>query len=306
MSLYQKVRPTTFDGIVGTKNREVAASVRKLAESNDPPRAVMFFGDSGCGKTTLARILATALGVSDNDFREFNSASFRGIDTAREIERTSHFRPIDGERRYWLLDEVHRWTRDSMEAMNKCLEDPPPHAYFALCTTDPDKLLPTIRSRCVQFRVYPLDEADMVRLLHRVAAGEGASFPRAVLQKIAETSQGRPRVALNSLQKMIADPDAGEAALAGVEQTEARVLDLYQAMLRGQGWKAVSAVLGDLKKAGEDAEQVRRYLMACCSNELLRSDSERAALIMDQMVEPFYDSGFPGLVFSCYTVVRSD
>lgn len=189
--------------------------------------------------------------------------------------------------------------------MLKGLEDPPPHVYYALCTTNPDKLLKTILTRCTQFRVHPLDEDEMVRLLRRVASGEGAEVPRAALQKIAEASGGSARTALNALQKMIADPEAGEAAMATAELTEARALDLFRALIGNRGWRAVRATLADLKASGEDPEGIRRYVLACCSNELLRSDEgDRAAVILDEFREPLYSTGFPGLVFAAYSAVR--
>ena len=145
----------------------------------------------------------------------------------------------------------------------------------------------------------------MVRLLHRAASGEGAEVPRVTLQKIAEASRGRPRAALNMLQKLIADPDAGADALAAVEQLEAKAIDLYNAMMRDQGWKAARSVLADLKAAGDDPETIRRFVLACCANELLKKDSDRSALIMDEFVSPFYDTGFPGLVFAVYSAIRA-
>jgi DNA polymerase-3 subunit gamma/tau len=305
VSLYQKIRPMTFDGIAGARNKEVVASMRQLAESDAPPHAVLIVGESGCGKTTLGRIYLRALGVADNDYREIDTAEFRGIDTVRELRRAAHYKALGGDRRGWLCDEVHRWTRDAMEGMLKGLEDPPPHAFYVLCTTDPEKLLPTLLSRCVQFRVHPLDDGEMVRLLHRAASSEGAEVSRTTLQKIAEASHGRPRAAINMLQKLIADPDAGADALTAVEQLEAKAIDLYNVMMRDQGWKAARAILSDLKAAGEDPEAIRRSVLGLCASELLRKDSDKAAAIMDEFINPFYDTNFPGLVFAVYSAIRA-
>ena len=81
MSLYQKYRPSTFDEIAGAKNREVAKSLRAVVEGGDPPHAVLLVGPSGCGKTTMGRLIAKSLGCADDDFREVDSADFRGIAT---------------------------------------------------------------------------------------------------------------------------------------------------------------------------------------------------------------------------------
>lgn len=279
--------------------------MRQLAESVDPPHAVCIVGPSGCGKTTTGRIYLRSVGCVGGDFREIDSVDFRGIDTIREIRHGASYKALHGERRGWLIDEVHALPKLSQEALLKGLEDPPPHVYFVLATTDPEKLLPTILSRCVQFRVHPLDETEMVRLLHRAALGEGAEVQRPTLQKIAEASRGRPRAALNMLQKLIADPDAGADALAAVEQVEAKAIDLYNAMMRGQSWKAARAVLSDLKAAGDDPETIRRFVLACASNELLRSENDRAAVVIDEFLSPTYDTGFPGLVFAVYSAIRT-
>jgi DNA polymerase III subunit gamma/tau len=302
VSLYQRYRPSTFDEIAGAKNREVVASLRAVVGSDDPPHAVLFVGDAGTGKTTLGRIVCRELGVSDEDFREINSANFRGIDTVREVERVMHYRAIVGERRCWLFDEVHRWTRDAAEGMLKVLEDPPPHVYFVLCTTDPDKLLPTILSRCVQYRVYPLEEGELVRLLHRVATAEGASLSRSALQRIAEAAAGRPRAALTALQKLIAAPEAGEAALEGAEVVKTRTIELCRALIQQHGWRAVSRILIGLKD--EDPEGVRRAVLGYCQSVLLGGENDRAAVVMEAFLEPVYNTGFPGITFAAYSATR--
>ena len=304
MSLATKYRPDTFEGIAGSKNKEVAKSLAALVAQPDPPHAYLFHGPSGCGKTTLGRLVATGLGCSEDDFREVDSADFRGIDTIREIRRNSHFKGLRGERRVWLIDECHKMTNDAQNALLKGLEDPPSHCYYVLATTEPEKLLPTIVSRCVGFSVYPLADDEMLRLLHRTAGKEDKPQPRAVLQSIVAASHGRPRFALSSLEKLIADPEAGEAALASVELVKSKSIDLCRVLMNSQGWKAVSHILSELKD--EDVESIRRAVMGYCANVLLRGENDKAALIMDEFVAPFYDSGYPGLVHACYTVVRGN
>ena len=99
MSLYQKVRPSAFDEVVGAKNKEVIASLRPLVEGKDPPHAYVLVGPSGCGKTTIGRLIAKALGVEDEDYREVDSADFRGIDTIRDIRHAAQYRALKGTRR---------------------------------------------------------------------------------------------------------------------------------------------------------------------------------------------------------------
>lgn len=302
MSLYQKVRPATWDEIVGAKNREVVASLRPLVEGKDPPHAYALVGPSGCGKTTVGRLIAKALGVEGEDYREVDSADFRGIDTIRDIRHAAQYRALKGTRRCWLLDECHRLPGLSQDALLKGLEDPPSHCFYVLCTTEPDKLLPTILSRCVQFQVYPLTEEEMVRHLNRVTRREGAEVSREALRRIAGSSQGRPRAALTMLQKLLANGDAGEAALASVEDAKARSIDLCRELLKPSGWKSVAAILSGLKD--EDPESVRRAVLGYAAAVLVRGENDRAGLVLDEFMSPTYDSGWPGVIFAAYSVVR--
>lgn len=304
MSLYQKHRPTSFDMVLGSKNQATIKSIRAVIEGGSPPHSFLLKGPHGCGKTTMGRLIANELGCVDDDFREIDSADFRGIDSIREIRRVMHFKPLHGERRAWLLDEVHKTSGDAQSALLKGLEDPPPHCYFILCTTDPEKLLPTIRSRCAIYEVHRLTDDDMMKLLRRIAQKEGVQLTRSVLESIVDGAKGHPRDAIQILQQVSSSPETAAALIEGRNILESKVLDLYQALIRGTGWKSVRSVLSELKATGEDAEGVRRYVLACCSNALLQDANDRAGIIMEQFLLPFYDVGFPGLVFACYSIVR--
>src|SRR5690606_35672662 len=131
-------------------------------------------------------------------------ADFRGIDTIREIRKQSGFQPLESTCRVWILDECHRLTNDSQSALLKILEDTPKHAYFVLCTTDPQKLLPTIRGRCADYQVRPLSEQQMRILLRRVVKAEGESLERKVYDQIVQDSMGHPRNALQILNQVLA------------------------------------------------------------------------------------------------------
>ncbi|MBU6427695.1 MAG: AAA family ATPase, partial [Cyanobacteria bacterium REEB65] len=230
MSLYQKYRPETFDQVVG--NEKLIEQLGALLVGEDPPHAYLLHGPSGCGKTTIGRIAARCLGVADDDFVEVDSADFRGIDTIRDMRRNAMFRALRGERRMWLLDECHKLSNDAMNALLKGLEDPPPHVYYVLCTTDPDKLLPTIRGRCVSFQVSRLDQREMVRLLNRVATAEGVRLDRTVLQVLAERADGHSRDALQALEKVLVTDEADRMAVVeGMESLKSTSVKLVQAML---------------------------------------------------------------------------
>lgn len=305
MSLYQKHRPPVFDQIIGEKNQKTALAIQEMLSRKDPPHAYLLTGPHGCGKTSMGRIIGNELGCVGDDFREIDSADFRGIDTVREIRRVMHIRPLQGKRRGWLIDECHKMTNDAQNALLKGLEDAPSHCFFVLATTDPDKLLKTVRSRCVIYSVFRLGEDEMMKLLRRVISAESLSLPRNVMQAIVDAAHGHPRDAIQILETVSNDPGKAQALIDGRDVIESNVRELYGALIRQEGWKSISATLNELKAAEEDPEGIRRFILACCSNELLRGESDRAAVIADEFINHFYDTGFPGLVYACYTVFRA-
>ena len=156
--LYKRFRPKSLDAVVG--NGGTVAALQKFLKKGNLPHTILFKGPSGCGKTTLARILAKELGCGVLDLREYNSADFRGIDTIRDISRIMTNAPAAGNCRVFILDEAHQLSKDAQNAALKILEDTPKHVYFFICTTDPQKLIATIRSRCTEMPVdlLKLDE----------------------------------------------------------------------------------------------------------------------------------------------------
>jgi DNA polymerase III subunit gamma/tau len=308
MSLYQRIRPISFDEVAG--NDETVKNLAALTAQPEPPHAYLLTGPSGCGKTTLGRIIALALGVSRDDvlgqfgdYRELDNAHFRGIDTIREIRDGAGYVGLHGARRCWLLDEVHGLGKLQQDALLKGLEDPPAHAYFVLCTTEPDSLRETIRSRCSIHRVSPLSEQHMVALLHGVAKGEGRRLDRKLLRTIWEKTDGKPRAAVQLLEKVLAADDASvDAVISSAEATKETVDGLARALIRRTGWKSVAEILSRVEE--DDVESVRRGIMGYCSAVLLRGEDDHAMVILDQMIEPFFQSGRAGLIHACYTISK--
>ena len=300
MELHLKYRPNCLEEVKG--NADLLQILNKEVEKDSPAHSYMFTGPPGCGKTTLGRILANELGCKGNDFREVDSADFRGIDTIREMRKQSQFMPLEGDCKVWLLDEVHKLSNDAMNALLKALEEPPGHVYYILCTTDPQKLLLTVRDRCMQFQVKPLTDKDMMGLLRTVIKGEEESLVKKVYDQIIQDSQGRPRAALQILSQVLcADPDRRLEIAMQTAEEESKGIELFRALLQNTGWKKVSNILSGLKE--QDPEGLRHLLLACCQSTLLKGENAQAAHVMEEMIEPFYNSKFPGLVFACYSIV---
>lgn len=313
MSLYQKYRPQRLNEMVG--NESLIASLSGLLSRDDPPHAFLFHGPTGCGKTTLGRIVATELGCHEQDYREIDTADFRGIDTARQIRHNAHFKALSGHRRVWLIDEAHKLTNDAQNALLKGLEDPPDHCYFVLATTDPDKLLDTVKGRCSVHTVKPLTVSDMVRLLGRVCVREGIPLSRKILDGVARKSSISfvdsdsratcyPRHALQILEKVIvSNPEQQIRILEESLDIAVNTDSLVTVMLKRQGWKAASNVLSTVSE--DDVESVRRGVLGYCRRVLLNGENDTAAEIIDKFEKPFFDSGLAGLTLACYVIVKS-
>jgi len=302
MSLYQKYRPPTLYRVKG--NADVLSTLEgMLSDIENCTHAFLLHGPTGCGKTTLARIIADRLGCKGSDLKEIDSAQFRGIDTARDIRSHSQYKAIEGERRVWIIDECHKMTNDAQNGLLKILEDTPNHVYFVLCTTDPQKLLPTIRSRCSMFQVKPLSDEDMRSLLQRIVRKERQEISDEVYDILIRTGQGLPRTTIQALEQVLkANPEKREeiAKQAAFEQSQS--IDLCRALMKRASWKEIGTILNGLKD--QEAEGIRRVVLGYCQAVLLKGDVILAGRIMEEFINPFYDSGFPQLVFACYSITK--
>lgn len=301
MALYHKYRPNTLDSMLG--NEQTIEVLRADLAKEDKPHAYLLYGPTGCGKTTLGRIIASELGCIGNDFKELDSADFRGIDTVREMRTQAQFRPIEGECRVWLLDECHKMTNEAQNALLKALEGASETVYYILATTEPQKLLPTIRGRCAQYPVAPLTEHQMYRLLRHIVRSETEELDKAVYDQIILDSLGLPRNALQILDQVLSVPNDRRLEIARhAAETQSQTIELCRALINKSGWKKVSSILTGLKD--EDPEQIRRAVLGYCSAILLKSSNDWAAVIMNEFIEPTYNTGFPGITWACYKVAN--
>ena len=301
MTLYLKYRPQSLSEIVG--NEEIVESLTTILSKKDRPHSYLLTGGSGCGKTTIGRIIANEIGCKGNDYREIDSADFRGIDSIREIRKQSQFMPLEGSSKVFLLDECHKISNDGMNALLKALEDTPPHVYYILCTTDPQKLLATIKGRCTQFKVNQLQPKEMRRLLSKIAKAEGMEVTKQIYESIIEASKGHPRNAIQMLEQVVSVPEEKRNEIIQKNQEEStQVIELCRALIGNKGWKVIAEILTGIKD--QDPEGIRRVVLGYCSSILLKGvEHNKAGLVMEEFKQPTYDIGFPGVVLACYSIV---
>ena len=303
MELYKKYRPKKFENVTG--NEATIKALQAKIDQDALPHFMMFTGPSGCGKTTIARILKKHLKCSDSDFYEINCANNRGVDLVRDIESKMQLKSMTGGARIWLLDEAHRLTPDAQEAFLKPLEDTPGHVYFIMCSTDPQKIKNTIRTRATEFVVESLSEDRAEELIKKVVKKEKLSIPEKAVDSIVLNCNGSARLALVLLEK-IKDLDEKQMTEAVEQQAakEAQAFEILRAIMGWGGSASWERCAKAIKDCPEEPESIRRYLLAYFSNCLLdpkkKKMHKRAFECIVCFEKPLYDTGKPGLVMCCY------
>ena len=229
-SLYRKYRPLTFDSVVGQQH--IVSTLEHAITEGRLSHAYLFCGPRGTGKTTMARILAKALlcrnaeaaraegasgcmpdGTCEEceliaegnhpDVYELDAASRTGVDNVREeIINSVNFAPVRGKYKIYIIDEVHMLTTAAFNALLKTLEEPPAHVIFVLCTTDPQKILETILSRCQRFDFHCIGNEDIEHRLAYVCEQEGFDYDDEALAIVARHAKGGMRDALSTLEQL--------------------------------------------------------------------------------------------------------
>ncbi len=315
--LYHKYRPKRFSEIAG--NKETVKSLKEAINSDHPSQVFLLTGDSGTGKTTSARIIALALNCDslDNegepclecksckvilsgscvDIYEKNAADHRGIDAARELSSTMSLLPMQIRNKVYILDEFHQVTKEAQSSLLKVLEEAPKRVFIVLCTTHPEKILPTVKSRCQIFKFKNLPNSSMVNLLEQVCAYEGLALSKATLEIVANSSGGSPRAALVRLQQVMQLGSEDEAEIIKLLETEDaggedifKFFNMY--VSKTTLWSALMDVYSGMKEMGAPA--IGMSLAGLIRNKLIAAKNWQDVTLYSNLLEDFlvpFDDG---------------
>ena len=201
LALYRKYRPKTFKEVLGQDH--IVEVLESSVEANKVSHAYLFVGSRGTGKTSVARIFATSIGVSANDLYEIDAASNRGIEDIKELRDGVRVLPFDSKYKIYIIDEVHMLSKDAWGALLKTLEEPPKHVIFILATTEFHKVPETIISRCQVFTFKKASDTVLKKMLIDIAKKEDFELDAGSAELLAILADGSFRDALGELQKIL-------------------------------------------------------------------------------------------------------
>lgn len=281
LALYRKYRPATFAEVKGQEH--VTAPLQQALRNGRINHAYLFSGPRGCGKTTSARILARSLncekgptpepcGVCDScvalgpngagsiDVIEIDAASHGGVDDARDLREKAFFAPVNSRFKVYIIDEAHMVTREGFNALLKLVEEPPPHLIFVFATTEPEKVIGTIRSRTHHYPFRLVPPGTLRELLEEILDAEGVPYEPAALPLVVRAGAGSARDAESILDQLLAGADASgityERTVSLLGYTDASLLDeVVDAFASGDG----AAVFQAVDRVIEGGHDPRRF-----------------------------------------------
>ena len=286
LALYRKYRPAQFADVIGQEH--VTAPLARALESDRIHHAYLFTGPRGCGKTSSARIMARSInceqgptanpcgtcqscidlapnGPGSIDVIEIDAATYRGIDDAKELRERAIYAPVSSRFKVYIIDEAHQLTKDAFNVLLKLVEEPPPHLKFIFATTEPDKIIPTLRSRTHHYPFRLVSAKVLQEHLARLCEAEGIPAEPAALALIARAGAGSVRDSLSVLGQIIAGTsDAGITYAETVAQLgftdEVILSQVIEAIAAGDG-AALFTLIDQVVSSGHEPRRFATDLL---------------------------------------------
>ncbi|MGO9217762.1 MAG: DNA polymerase III subunit gamma and tau [Streptosporangiaceae bacterium] len=286
LALYRRYRPATFTEVKGQDH--VTEPLRQALRTGRVNHAYLFSGPRGCGKTTSARILARSLNCAEGptpdpcgkcescvalapdgpgslDVIEIDAASHGGVDDARDLRERAFYAPVSGRFKIYIIDEAHMVTREGFNALLKLVEEPPPHLKFVFATTEPEKVIATIRSRTHHYPFRLVPPAILRELLEEILSAEQIAYEPAVLPLVVRAGAGSARDSLSVLDQLLAG--AGEEGLrydrtvALLGYTDENLLDEVADAFANEDGAAVFRSVNRVMEGGHDPRRFAADLL---------------------------------------------
>ncbi|MFA6519767.1 MAG: DNA polymerase III subunit gamma/tau [Candidatus Paceibacterota bacterium] len=285
-SLYRIHRPATFADVVGQE--QVTKPLEEAAKSGKIGHAYLFAGTRGLGKTSVARIFASAIGCTENDLYEIDAASNNRVEDIRALAEGVYTLPFASPYKVYILDEVHMLSKGAWNAFLKTLEEPPAHAVFILATTEFTKVPETVQSRCQVFEFRKPTRAVLARMTAAVAKKEGYTLAPDAAELIAMLGDGSYRDALSVLQKVFSATEGKSLSRETVEAATGaprreQVHALVNALAEGERGKALDAIEKAAKADVDMKLFLELVLEALRSTLLIRYAPELRASLQSEL-----------------------
>ena len=296
ITLYRKYRPSSFSEVSG--ENEIVKSLKLSLKNKSMAHAYLFSGPRGVGKTTVARLIAkgvNCLNLKENgepcnecknckainegrfsDLIEIDAASNRSIDEIRSLKEKINYQPVEGLKKVYIIDEAHMLTKEAFNALLKTLEEPPAHVIFILATTELEKILPTIISRCQRYDFKLLDLEEMKAGLEHILKEENLSMTDDVYPVIYENSSGSMRDSISILERLIVTANGKEIDLKIAEDTlgitpSSRIKIFLNKLLNENEYDIINE-LENLANDSFDIELFFKDLAKYCKNAILKKE----------------------------------
>lgn len=298
--LYRTYRPNKFSEVVGQEY--IVKTLKNAIKNKKIAHAYLFAGPRGTGKTTIAKLFAKAINCEDfkeeacdecescksfisgkhPDIIELDAASNNGVDNIREIVDQVNYAPILGKYKIYIIDEVHMLSDSAFNALLKTLEEPPAHVIFILATTDPEKIIPTVLSRCQRYNFAKISKYNIKKKIIEILEKEKLQYEENAIEEIALMAEGGMRDALSLLEQMLSYNDAGlfledVSKVFGILSIEEKInllIELHNSNIA----KAIKH-LNDIYASGADLKKLVNDLLEIVKETLIYSDNGEAELL---------------------------